>query len=715
MEESLFEDKAVELVGEVTRITYRSDDGYTVLRMEDPAGGSITCVGHFARVGPGDRIKARGNWVSHPKYGNQFSIQAYELVPPHTAEGIARYLASGLVKGIGEGIAERIVARFGEKTLEVIEREPRKLLQVEGLGPKRVAAIKKAWREQREMSELVLFLESHGIHAGSALKIYRQYGAKSIEVIRENPYRLASEIWGIGFATADRIAYKLGVAPDAPVRVQAGILYVLSEASEEGHVYLDEQFLRARCGSMLGIEETGFDDALAKLAADEAIVRERDRVYLPRLLEAEKSIVESLKRLHESQEGLEVPDLDDALRAIAAEHGMEFGDSQVSAIKRGLKTKLAVITGGPGTGKTTIVRAFVRLYESQGLRVCLAAPTGRAAKRLGELTGSEAKTIHRLLEYNPQEGTFRRNSQNQIEADLVVVDEASMLDILLASALLKAVKPSTSVLMVGDVDQLPPVGPGNFLRDVIEAHTFPVERLTHIFRQEAGSSIVENAHRINEGEFPVFSRTDGDFFLIEEENPAVVADNVVELCARRLRATFGIEPSNIQVLSAMYKGDAGATNLNSRLQEALNPTGERLGDLKFRIGDRVMQLRNNYEKTVFNGDIGRIVGYDADEGRVIVRFDADVDYDASDLDEITLAYAITVHKSQGSEFPCVVMPVLTQHYIMLFRNLLYTAVTRAKSLVVLVGTKRAVGLAVRNVRTEQRFSSLAERLAEEIR
>jgi exodeoxyribonuclease V alpha subunit len=534
-------------------------------------------------------------------------------------------------------------------------------------------------------------------------------------VIRENPYRLASEIWGIGFATADKIAYKLGVAPDAPVRVRAGILYVLTEASEEGHVYLDEQFLRARCGSMLGIEEAGFDDALAALAGEAAIVRERARVYLPRLLEAEKAVVASLKRLHENQEGLEIPDLEGALRAIAAEHDMQFDDSQVAAIKQGLKSKLGVITGGPGTGKTTIVRAFVRLYEARGLRVCLAAPTGRAAKRLGELTGGEAKTIHRLLEYNPQEGTFRRNIQNQIDADLIVIDEASMLDIMLASALLKAVKPSTSVIMVGDVDQLPPVGPGNFLRDVIDARTFPVQRLTHIFRQEAGSSIVENAHRINEGEFPVFSKAEGDFFLIEEENPAAVAANVVELCARRLRASFGIDPSDVQVLSAMYKGDAGAINLNAKLQEALNPAGQRLGDLKFRIGDKVMQLRNNYERMVFNGDIGRIVGYDAEDGRVVVRFDADVDYDASDLDEITLAYAITVHKSQGSEFPCVVMPVLTQHYIMLFRNLLYTAVTRAKSLVVLVGTKRAVGLAVRNVRTEQRFSSLAERLAEELR
>ncbi len=715
MTEDLFQEKEIEIKGEVKRVTYRSEDGYTVLRLE-ASGTQITCVGYFARIGPGDRIRAKGKWVAHPKYGTQFGINTYEIVPPHTAEGIARYLSSGLVRGVGEGIAARIVERFGERTLEIIDKEPRRLLEVDGLGPKRVQAIKKAWKEQREISELVVFLESHGIRAGSALKIYKQYGAKSIEMIRENPYRLASDIWGIGFATADRIAYRLGIEPDAPVRVRAGIVYVLAEASDEGHVFLDEQFLRAKCGSMLGIEESAFDEAISNLAGDGEIGRERGRIYLPHLLEAEKAIVANLKRLHESEEDPAIPSSDEVFALIESEQGMQFGKSQIEAIKQGLKSRLAIITGGPGTGKTTIVRAFARLYESHGLRVCLAAPTGRAAKRMNEITQSEARTIHRLLEYSPQDGIFRRNAQNPIEADLVVVDEASMLDVLLAASLLKAIKPSTSVIMVGDIDQLPPVGPGNFLRDVIEARRFPVHRLTHIFRQEAGSTIVENAHRINEGEFPVLSKGSGDFFLIEEENPAEVANNIVDLVSRKLPAGFGLDPVNdIQVLAPMYKGDAGAINLNTRLQEALNPMGAKLEDLRFRVGDKVMQLRNNYDKMVFNGDIGRVVAYDPEEDKVIVRFDADVDYARSELDEITLAYAITVHKSQGSEFPCVVLPMLTQHYIMLYRNLLYTAVTRAKRLVVLVGTKKAVSLAVRNVKTEQRFSSLAERLAEGIR
>ncbi|MFH1218981.1 MAG: ATP-dependent RecD-like DNA helicase [Candidatus Eisenbacteria bacterium] len=713
--EGLFEEKQLEIKGEVKRITYRSEDGYTVLRLEAPGSGA-TCVGYFARIGPGDRIKAKGKWVAHPRYGRQFSVTTYQVIPPHTTEGIARYLASGLVKGVGEGIADRIVERFGEKTLEVIEKEPRRLLEVEGLGPKRVQAIKKAWREQREISELVVFLESHGIRVGSALKIHKQYGAASIDVIRENPYRLASEIWGIGFATADKIAYRLGVAPDAPVRVRAAIVYLLSEASVEGHVFLEERLLRAQCGSMLGIAETAFEDAVAVLAGESQIVQERERIYLPHLLEAEKSIVASLRRLYESEDRPALSSLDEVLARMENEQGRPFGDSQLSAIKRGLSSNPAIITGGPGTGKTTIVRAFVDVYESHGLKVCLAAPTGRAAKRMSEIAQSEAKTIHRLLEYSPQDGVFRRNAQNPIVADLVVVDEASMLDILLASALLKAIKPSTSVILVGDIDQLPPVGPGNFLRDVIEAGRFPVQRLTHIFRQEAGSTIVENAHRINEGEFPVFSKDSGDFFMIDEENPGEVANKVVELCSRKLPVGFGLDPvSDIQVLAPMYKGDAGAINLNARLQEALNPLGKRLEELRFRVGDKVMQLRNNYDKMVFNGDIGRVVDYDPDGDRLIIRFDADVEYDRSELDEVTLAYAITVHKSQGSEFPCVVLPVLTQHYIMLYRNLLYTAVTRAKSVVVLVGTRRAVGLAVRNIKTEQRFSSLAERLVEEIR
>ena len=701
----------IEIEGDVSRITYRSEDGYTVFRL-DTRGDTVTCVGHFARLGKGDHIRVRGSWVSHAKYGDQLSIASYEIIPPRTVEGILRYLASGLVPGIGKAIAARIVKKFGERTIEIIDKEPNRLLEIDGLGRKRVGVIKRAWKEHRDISELVVFLESHGIRSGGALRIYRHYGSKSIDVVRENPYRLASEVWGIGFATADRIAYRLGVAPDAPVRVRAGIRYVLSQAAEEGHVFLPVDFLRGRCVSMLGIDESAFEEGLSNLAADDEIRCDGDRAYLPLLSDAEEAIARGITDLMSNPLERDSAGLGRALADVQIELGMEFEESQMRAIAKALESRIAVITGGPGTGKTTIVRAIVRLLESKDLRVTLAAPTGRAAKRMAEVAARQAKTIHRLLEYNPQEGIFRRNAENPIDADVVVIDEASMLDIMLASSLLRALKSTSSIVFVGDVDQLPPVGPGSFLGDVIESGRVPVERLSRIFRQDEGGAIIENAHRINNGEFPVLSKTAGDFFLIEEADPAAVAGTIVDLCSRRLPTKFAFDRfRDIQVLSPMYKGDAGATSLNLRLQEALNPAGKRLGDLKFRIGDKVMQLRNNYEKAVFNGDIGRVSDCDVSEGRLTVAFDSEVDYDRSELDEITLAYAITVHKSQGSEFPCIVMPVLTQHYIMLFRNLLYTAVTRAKDLVVLVGTKKALGLAVRNVRTDKRFSSLAERLS----
>ncbi len=703
--------ETIEIKGVVKRITFRADDGYTVMRLQADSGGMLTCVGYFIRIGEGDHIICKGRWVSHPRYGPQLSVESYRITAPETTDGIIRYLSSNLIAGIGEKMAERIVKRFGRKTMEIIDKEPNRLKEIPGIGEKRIAAIKDAWREHREVSELVVFLESHGVAASTALRIYKHYGPEAIKIVKDNPYRLASEVWGIGFTTADRIASKIGIPPDSPVRVRAAVEYALSQGVEAGHVFLPLDFLKTRCCALLGADEDRLDDSLKVLESEGRVIRENDRLYLPALFHAENIVASKIGELISTHVSFS-PELDSGfLEAVQVEQGIELHTSQVDAVLESLQSKVMVITGGPGTGKTTIVRALLHLFERQGQKVCLAAPTGRAAKRMAELAGSEAKTIHRLLEYSPQEGLFRRNASNPLDADVVIIDEASMLDILLAASLLEALAPEASVIFVGDVDQLPPVGPGNFLGDLIESGRVPVRRLTRIFRQDAGSQIVKNAHRINAGEFPVLSRQSGEFFLIEQDSPGEVADTIVDICTRRLPARFGFDPRNdIQVLSPMYKGEAGATNLNSRLQQAINPTGKRFHETRFRVGDRVMQLRNNYEKMVFNGDLGEIVDYDLDEDKLIVRYDYEVAYDRFELDEITLAYAITVHKSQGSEFGCIIMPVITQHYIMLHRNLLYTAVTRAKNMVVLVGTRKALGLAVRNVRHDKRLSSLAERL-----
>ncbi len=703
----------VELTGTVSRVTFRAEDGYTVLRLEVESGGLVTCVGYFARVAPGDRITCNGRWVSHPKYGPQLSVEAYRLVPPDTTDGIVRYLSSNLISGIGEAMAERIVRRFGKRTLEIIDKEPNRLREVPGIGGKRIAAIKQAWREHRGVSELVVFLESHGIPASTAVRIYKHYGNDALRVLKENPYRLAAEVWGIGFSTADRIASRIGIAPDSPLRIKAGIQYTLSQAVEEGHVYLPLEFLESRCMGILGTGEDSFRDSLQALESERRIVREGERVYPPGLYEAERVIASKLVQLASSTPDWSHSIDDHLLERIGSEQEIHLHTSQIEAIRAGVTSKVLVITGGPGTGKTTIIRALVTLHEMGGRRVLLAAPTGRAAKRMSELAGSEAKTIHRLLEFSPQDGVFRRNSSNPLDADVVIVDEASMLDISLAASLLEAIPEEAGVIFVGDVDQLPPVGPGNFLNDIIAAGTVPVCRLTRIFRQDAGSEIVENAHRINAGEFPVLGKRAGEFFLIEKEHPADVAETIVDICSRRLPGKYGFDSrADIQVLSPMYKGEAGATSLNARLQHAINPLGARFGETRFRVGDKVMQLRNNYDKMVFNGDLGEVLDFDVEEDKLIIRFDYEIAYDRFELDEIALAYAITVHKSQGSEFRCIVMPVITQHYIMLHRNLLYTAVTRARDLVVLVGTRKALALAVRNVRADKRLSSLADRLRE---
>ncbi|GHG69799.1 SF1B family DNA helicase RecD2 [Streptomyces griseocarneus] len=725
--------------GVLERITYANEEsGYTVARVDTGRGGGdlLTVVGSLLGAQPGESLRLEGRWGSHPQYGKQFTVENYTTVLPATIQGIRRYLGSGLIKGIGPRIADRIVSHFGTDTLDVIESEPGRLIEVPGLGPKRTRSIGAAWEEQKAIKEVMVFLQGVGVSTSIAVRIYKKYGDASISVVRNQPYRLAADVWGIGFLTADRIAQSVGIPHDSPDRVKAGLQYALSQSTDQGHCFLPEEQLIADAVKLLQVDTGLVIDCLAELAADEeGVVRESvpgpdggepvTAVYLVPFHRAELSLAGQLTRLLRTEEdrlaAFQGVDWDKALTWLAGRTGAELAPEQQQAVRLALTSRVAVLTGGPGCGKSFTVRSVVELARAKKARVVLAAPTGRAAKRLSELTGAEASTVHRLLELKPG-GDAAYDRDRPLDADLVVVDEASMLDLLLANKLVKAVPPGAHLLLVGDVDQLPSVGAGEVLRDLLaDGGPVPAVRLTRIFRQAQQSGVVTNAHRINSGTHPL---THGmkDFFFFVEEDTEEAGRLTVDVAARRVPARFGLDPRrDIQVLAPMHRGPAGAGTLNGLLQQAITPARpdlpeRRFGGRVFRVGDKVTQIRNNYEKGqngVFNGTVGVVTALDAVEQRLTVRTDEDeeVGYDFDELDELAHAYAVTIHRSQGSEYPAVVIPVTTGAWMMLQRNLLYTAVTRAKRLVVLVGSRRALGQAVRTVSAGRRFTGLDYRLA----
>jgi exodeoxyribonuclease V alpha subunit len=746
------------LEGSVERITYVNEEtGYSVIRIAVKGQRELaTAVGNLASANVGESLRLTGFWTTHSQYGRQFKVLGYETVLPATVEGIRRSLGSGLIKGVGPVTARRIVDYLGLDTLEVIEQQPKRLLEVPGVGPKRVAMIARAWEEQRQIKEVMLFLQSHNVSTTLGVKIYKAYGDDSVKVVRENPYRLARDIYGIGFITADKIARNMGLSLDAPQRVQAGISYVLSQLADEGHVFAPQEELIAKSVEILDVSAEMVADGIDALATQGEVHREgityplledlaaghstgeEQAVYLLPFYYGEIGVAGQLRRIVQASRGsltdLQAADWDRLLapwsaqgKLLDAVEGEPVADGQVSlqlnetqrrAVREALTSKVTVLTGGPGTGKTTALQTVIRLLEKTGHSYALAAPTGRAAKRLSEATGRPAKTIHRLLEFSPSAGyTFQRDDARPLKVDMVIVDEASMLDLLLANHLLKAIPPASHLLLVGDVDQLPSVGAGNVLRDIIASGVVAVVRLEEIFRQEEGSWIVRNAHRINHGQMPIFAKGAKDFFLFVQEDPEGAAELLVDIVQRRIPRKFGYDPvEDVQVLSPMYRGPVGVSGLNTRLQEVLNPVRpekleRRFGERIFRLGDKVMQIRNNYDKEVFNGDIGRVVAMDPIDQRLTARIDERlVAYDFGELDELVHAYAVSIHKSQGSEYPAVVVPIMTTHYILLQRNLLYTAITRARELVVIVGTRRAIAIAVRNDKIAERHTALDVRL-----
>ncbi len=722
-----------ELSGQIERITFTNEEsGFTIARVKVRGRRElVTVVGVLMAPTPGEILDMKGEWTHHPRFGEQFKLASYRTRVPATVYGIRKYLGSGLIKGLGPVMAGRIVDRFGKKTLDVIENDIQKLAEVDGIGEKRIAMISDAWDAQHEIRDVMLFLQSHGVSSGYATKIFKQYGNRSIAVVRENPYRLAADIYGIGFVTADQIAAKLGIAKNAPVRVEAGILYVLHQLSDDGNVYYPYEPLISKSCEILDVDRQAVVDALGRLAVDRTIEMEdlndnfadihenHKAVYLAKFYLCETKIARHLKALVGAPKSIREIDSGKAIDWVHGQIGITLAEKQIEAVRQAIQSKVMIITGGPGTGKTTIINAVLRIYAKLSTNILLAAPTGRAAKRMSEATGFEAKTIHRLLEFSLQKGGFQRNEDRPLDCHVLIIDEASMIDTILMYHLLKAVPPSATFILVGDVNQLPSVGAGNVLNDIIGSGAMTVVKLDKIFRQARTSQIIVNAHKINEGRLPFLNTADSndtrtDFYFIEQEDPDKVLDIILELSKNRIPQRFGFDPvSEIQVLTPMHRGVVGAGNINRKLQEALNPGREGIarGDRAFRVNDKVMQIRNNYDREVFNGDIGRISAIQWEDKAVIINFDGrDVEYEFSDLDEIVPAYAVSVHKSQGSEYPAVIVPIVTQHYILLQRNLIYTAVTRGKKLVVLVGSRKAMAMGVKNNKTRKRFTRLKFRL-----
>jgi exodeoxyribonuclease V alpha subunit len=750
------------LAGSVERITYYNpENGYSVVRLRPDhrktpgmnRDGLVTVTGNLPELSPGVHLNLTGRWTTHTRHGLQFQADMCEQTMPASLAGIRRYLSSGLIRGIGPQLAERIVIHFGDRTLEIIENHPERLRQVPDIGPKRLEKIIRAWEDQKQIKEIMLFLHSHGITTNLAVKIYKQYGRESFEVVQGDPYRLAQDIRGVGFKTADQIAQALGLPRDHPARIEAGLVYALNQMSDDGHVFSPYQQLLEHASALLEVPGELVPPLVEKLVQQERLCQEvlpflstsdlqkgenkepggldqddqssirpgvrepgeaygQPALYLPPFYFSEIGIANRLQALAFSWP-TRLSDLPPQFAKLDASLSAE----QRQAIHTTLSHPVSVLTGGPGTGKTTAMRALIAVLAAGGKTFALASPTGRAAKRLAEATGHPASTIHRLLGFSPGEG-FKHNPTHPLDVDLLVIDEASMLDLLLANHLLKAVTPGTHLLLVGDVDQLPSVGAGDVLRDIIASDLVPVTRLNQIFRQPPGSHIVTNAHRINQGKIPLFQAESRDFFLFQAETPEEAARWVEDVVIQRIPQKFGLDPiEQVQVLAPMYRGLAGVNALNGRLQAALNPPSNHKAEKSligqiFRVGDKVMQTVNNYDKDVFNGDIGRVNGLDVAEQQLIVNFEGRrVCYDWSEADQLVLAYAISVHKAQGSEFPAVVIPLVTAHYLMLQRNLFYTAITRARQLCVLVGSRRAIGLAVRSNKVSNRYSALDWRLS----